>query len=169
VHPLVKLAIRSVEYFIETGKALPCPAHLPDFLRQSAAGTFVSIKKQGSLRGCIGTMKPKYKNLAEEVIQNALRSASEDPRFDPIQKKELPSLTFSVDVLQPLEKIENIKDHNIKQFGLVVRGKGKQGVLLPDLDIIKSADQQLKVCLNKGGFKSHDTYEIFRFKVKRFI
>ena len=131
--------------------------------------TFVSIKKQGSLRGCIGTMTPKYKNLAEEVIQNALRSASEDPRFDPIQKKELPSLTFSVDVLQPLEKIENIKDHNIKQFGLVVRGKGKQGVLLPDLDIIKSADQQLKICLKKGGFKLNDTYEIFRFEVKRFV
>ena len=149
-------------------RPLPCPAHLPDFLRQSA-GTFVSIKKQGSLRGCIGTMTPKYKNLAEEVIQNALRSANEDPRFDPIQKKELPSLTFSVDVLQPLEKIENIKDHNIKQFGLVIRGKGKQGVLLPDLDIIKSAEQQLKVCLKKGGFKSHDTYEIFRFEVKRFI
>ena len=168
MHPLVKLAIRSVEHFIETGKPLPCPTNLPDFLRQSA-GTFVSIKKQGSLRGCIGTMTPKYKNLAEEVIQNALRSASEDPRFDPIQKKELPSLTFSVDVLQPLEKIENIKDHNIKQFGLVIRGKGKQGVLLPDLDIIKSADQQLKVCLKKGGFKSHDTYEIFRFEVKRFV
>ena len=167
MHPLVKLAIHSVEHFIKTGKTLPCPAHLPDFLRQSA-GTFVSIKKQGSLRGCIGTMTPKYKNLAEEVIQNALRSASEDPRFDPIQKKELPSLTFSVDVLQPLEKIENIKDHNIKQFGLVIRGKGKQGVLLPDLDIIKSADQQLKVCLKKGGFKIHDTYEIFRFEVKRF-
>ena len=168
MHPIVKLAIRSVEYFIEIGKPLPCPDPLPDSLKKNA-GVFVSIKKQGSLRGCIGTMTPKYKNLAEEVIQNALRSASEDPRFDPIQKKELPSLTFSVDVLQPLEKIENIKDHNIKQFGLVIRGKGKQGVLLPDLDIIKSADQQLKVCLNKGGFKSHDNYEIFRFEVKRFI
>ena len=50
MHPLVKLAIRSVEHFIETGKSLPCPAHLPDFLRQSA-GTFISIKKQGCLRG----------------------------------------------------------------------------------------------------------------------
>jgi len=168
VHPLVKLAIRSVKYFIETGNPLPCPAHLPDFLRQSA-GIFVSIKKQGSLRGCIGTITPKYKNLAEEVIQNALRSASEDPRFDPIQKKELPSLTFSVDVMKPLEKIDSIKDQNIKQFGLVIRGEGKQSVLLPDLDIIKSADQQLQVCLKKGGFKWNDTYEIFRFEVKRFV
>ena len=69
----------------------------------------------------------------------------------------------------PLEKIENLKGHDIKKFGLVVRGKGKQGLLLPDLDLIKSADQQLKVCLKKGVFKENDTYELFRFEVKRFI
>lgn len=167
MHPLVKLAIQSVEHFIRTGKPLPCPDPLPDSLNQNA-GAFVSIKKQGALRGCIGTMTPKYKNLAEEVIQNAIRSAREDPRFDPLEKRELPSLTFSVDVLTPLEKIEDLKGHNIKQFGLVVRGEGKQGILLPDLENIKSTEQQLKVCLKKGGFKENDIYELFRFEVKRF-
>ena len=168
VHPLVKLAIRSAEHFIETGKPLTCPDPLPESLKKNA-GVFVSIKKQGSLRGCIGTIIPKYKNLAEEVIQNALLAASQDPRFNPIQQRELPSLTFSVDVLKPLEKIENLQGHNIKQLGLLVQGEGKQGVLLPDLENIKSAEQQLKVCLKKGGFNSLDTYEIFRFEVKRFI
>ena len=167
MHPFVKLAIRSVEHFIETGKSLPCPDPLPDNLKQNA-GTFVTIKKQDSLRGCIGTLAPKYKNLAEEIIRNAARSASEDPRFDPVEKIELPSLTFSVDVLTPPEKIDNLKDHDIKQFGLIVRGEGKKGVLLPDLDNIKSANQQLKVCLKKGGFTDSDTYELFRFEVKRF-
>ncbi len=168
MHPLVKLAMRSAEHFIETGKPLTCPDPLPESLKKNA-GVFVSIKKQGSLRGCIGTITPKYKNLAEEVIQNALLAASQDPRFNPIQQKELPSLTFSVDVLTPLEKIENLQGHNIKQLGLLVQGEGKQGVLLPDLENIKSAEQQLKVCLKKGGFNSLDTYEIFRFEVKRFI
>jgi AmmeMemoRadiSam system protein A len=167
VHPLVKLAIRSVEHFIETGKPLPCPDPLPDNLKQNA-GTFVTIKKQDSLRGCIGTLTPKYKNLAEEIIRNAIRAANNDPRFDPIEKKELVSLIFSVDVLTLPEKIGNLKDHNIKQFGLIVRGEGKQGVLLPDLDNIKSANQQLKVCLKKGGFTDNNTYELFRFEVKRF-
>ena len=167
MHPLVKLAIRSVEHFMETGKPLPCPDPLPKDLNQNA-GTFVSIKKKGELRGCIGTIVPKYKNLAEEVIQNPVRAANEDPRFDPVEKRELPGLTFSVDVLTPLEKIENLNGHDIKKSGLVVKGKGKQGLLLPDLDIIKSADQQLKVCLRKGGFKENDTYELFRFEVKRF-
>jgi AmmeMemoRadiSam system protein A len=167
VHPLVKLAIHSVEHFIKTGKALPCPDPLPDDLKQNS-GTFVSIKKRGALRGCIGTMTPKYKNLTEEIIKNAVRAANEDPRFDPIEESELTSLTFSVDVLSPLEKIEDLKGHDIKQYGLVVRGEGKQGVLLPDLDIIKSPEQQLKVCLKKGGFKPTDSYELFRFEVKRF-
>ena len=167
MHPLVKLAIRSVEHFIETGKLLPCPEPLPKDLNQNA-GTFVSIKKKGELRGCIGTITPKYKNLAEEIIQNAVRAANKDPRFDPVEKIEMPGLIFSVDVLTPLEKIGNLKRHDVKKFGLVVRGKGKQGLLLPDLDIIKSADQQLKVCLKKGEFKENDTYELFRFEVKRF-
>jgi AmmeMemoRadiSam system protein A len=167
VHPLVKLAIRSVANFIETGKPLPCPDPLPENMKQNA-GTFVTIKEQDTLRGCIGTLTPKYKTLAEEIIRNAIRAANDDPRFDPIEKRELASLTFSVDVLTPPEKIVNLKDHNIKKFGLIVRGEGKKGVLLPDLDNIKSANQQFKVCLKKGGFTDKDTYELFRFEVKRF-
>ena len=71
-------------------------------------------------------------------------------------------------MLTPLEKINNLEEHNVKQFRLVVRGKAKQGVLLPDLDNIKTANQQLKVCLKKGGFKNKNTYELFRFEVKRY-
>jgi AmmeMemoRadiSam system protein A len=167
MHTLVRLAIQAVEHFIETGKSLPCPNPLPDDLKQNA-GAFITIKNQDSLRGCIGTMTPKHANLAEEVIRNAILSANEDPRFDPIEKRELPSLTFSVDVLTPLEKINDLEEHNVKQFGLLVRGEGKQGVLLPNLDNIKTANQQLKVCLRKGGFKNNNTYEFFRFAVKRF-
>ena len=167
MHPLVKLAIRSAEHFIKTGKALACPDPLPEFLKQNA-GVFVSIKKEGNLRGCIGTVKPKYKNLAEEVIQNAILAASQDPRFDSIQQRELPFLTFSVDVLTPPEKIENLQGHNIKKLGLLVQGEVKQGLLLPDLENIKSSEQQLKVCLKKGGFSDSDKYELYRFKVKRF-
>ena len=167
MHPLVRLAIQAVEHFIENGEPLPCPNPLPDDLKQNA-GAFVTIKNQGSLRGCIGSISPKYKNLAEEVIRNAIRSANEDPRFDPIEKRELASLTFSVDLLTPPEKINDLEDHNVKQFGLIVRGEEKQGVLLPNLDNIKSANQQLKVCLEKSGLIDSDNYELFRFEVKRF-
>ena len=85
MHPLVKLVIQSVEHFIETGKPLPCPDPLLDNLKQNA-GTFVSIRNQDSLRACVGTMTPKYKKLAEEVIRNAILVANEDRRFNPIEK-----------------------------------------------------------------------------------
>ena len=89
MHPLVKLAIQSVEHFIITGKPLPYPDPLLNNLKQKA-DTYVYIRNQDSLRGCVGTMIPKYKKLAEEVIRNAIRAAKEDPRFDPIKKRELP-------------------------------------------------------------------------------
>ena len=166
-HPLVSLAIRSIKHHIEKGHPLPCPDPLPEAMKIQA-GTFVSIKKNKLLRGCIGTVSPKYANIAEEVIQNAIKAASEDPRFPAIEKKELDQLTISVDVLTAPEKIDDTSSSDVKRYGLIVRHKGRQGLLLPDLENIKSVDQQLKVCLKKGGIKESDPYELFRFEVKRF-
>ena len=166
-HPLVSLAIRSVQHHIEKGRPLPWPDPLPEAM-ETQAGTFVSIKKNSLLRGCIGTIQPKYANLAEEVIQNAIKAASEDPRFPPIEKKELDQLIITVDVLTAPEKIDDTSSLDTKLYGLIVRSKGRQGLLLPDLENIKSVDQQLKVCLKKGGVKESDPYELYRIKVKRF-
>jgi AmmeMemoRadiSam system protein A len=166
-HPLVSLAIRSVKYQLERGQSLPCPNPLPKEL-QRQVGTFVSIKKNGLLRGCIGTIQPKYANLAEEVIQNAIKAANEDPRFPAVEIQELKELTFSVDVLTTPEKINDTTSLDVKRYGLIVRSKNKKGLLLPDLENIKTIDQQLKVCLKKGGIKKTDNYELYRFEVQRF-
>ena len=157
----------SVQHHIEKGQPLPCPNPLPEQMNNQA-GTFVSIKKNGLLRGCIGTIQPKYANLAEEVIQNAIKAANEDPRFPSIKMQELQELTFSVDVLTTPEKIDNISSLDVKRYGLIVRTKSRQGLLLPNLDNIKTVDQQLKVCLKKGGIKESEPYELLRFEVKRF-
>ncbi|MBT5868958.1 MAG: AmmeMemoRadiSam system protein A [Nitrospinaceae bacterium] len=167
VHPLVSLAIRAIKYHIENKKPLPCPNPLPDSLK-IRAGTFVSIKKNRLLRGCIGTIQPKYANLAEEVIKNAIKASCEDPRFPPIELQELTELVISVDVLSAPEKIDDIKLLDVDRYGLIVRSEGKQGLLLPNLENIKTVSQQLKVCLTKGGIKDTDRYELFRFEVKRF-
>ena len=167
IHPLVSLAISSVKHQLENSFSLPCPDPLPKGL-EIQAGTFVSIKKDGLLRGCIGTLEPKYKNLAEEVIQNAIKAANEDPRFPPIERNELSQLTFSVDVLTTPEKIDYTSLLDPKRYGLIVTYDGRKGLLLPDLENIKSVDQQLKICLKKGGIKANDAYELYRFEVKRF-
>lgn len=167
VHPLVSLAIQSVKHHLETGRPLPCPDPLPEEMREQA-GAFVSIKKNGLLRGCIGTISPKYSNLANEVIQNAIKAANEDPRFPAIEKRELDQLTFSVDVLTPPEKFEDLTSHDIKRYGLIVRHGDRRGLLLPDLETITTPDQQLKICLKKGGIENSESYELYRFEVKRF-
>ena len=166
-HPLVDLAIQSVKHYLENGRPLPCPDLLPEGMSEQA-GTFVSIKKNGLLRGCIGTISPKYANLAEEVVQNAIKAATEDPRFPAIEIDELEQLTFSVDVLTKPEKIDDLISLDVKRYGLIVCSEGKRGLLLPDLENIKTPDQQLKVCLKKGGIKETDSYELYRFEVKRY-
>lgn len=166
-HPLVSLAIRSVQHHLEKGQPLPCPDNLPEILKVQA-GTFVSIKKNRLLRGCIGTVQPKYANLAEEVIQNAIKAASEDPRFPAIEKSELDQLTFSVDVLTEPEKIDDLSSLDVKRYGLIVQSKNSKGLLLPDLGSIKSVKQQFKTCLKKGGINETDPYQLYRFEVERF-
>ena len=167
MHPLVDLAMRSVKHQLENGKPLPSPDPLPAKMQYSA-GIFVSIKKDGMLRGCIGTITPQYSNVAEEVIQNAIKAANQDPRFTAIELPELKELAFSVDVLTKPEQIKNIKSLNVEQYGLIVRSEDKCGLLLPNLKNIKTIDQQLKVCLKKGDIKETDKYKLYRFEVKRF-
>ena len=166
-HPLVDLAIRSVKHYLENGEFLPCPNPIPKEM-QTQAGTFVSIKKNGLLRGCVGTISPRYDNIVEEVIKNAIKAAKEDPRFPAIKKNELNELTFSVDVLTPPEKIGNTKLLDVNHYGLIVKQGEKRGLLLPNLENIKTVEQQLKVCLKKGGIKEAENFELYRFKVNRY-
>ena len=88
----VRLARMSVEHFVRTHSYLPLPAELPQELTESHAGAFVSIKKYGKLRGCIGTFMPAQQNLAEEILYNAVSAAAHDGRFEPIEEHELSRL-----------------------------------------------------------------------------
>ena len=99
MNPFCLLARQSIEHYVKTGQILDCPDNLPQYLSKKA-GVFVSIhKKNGELRGCIGTFLPVQKNLALEIIENAISACANDPRFPPIQKSELKDLEISVDIL----------------------------------------------------------------------
>ena len=82
-HPLVKLARNTIDAYVKTGKTISIPSYLTDEMK-GMAGVFVSIKKHGDLRGCIGTFSPTQPNIAAEVIQNAISAATRDPRFPPV-------------------------------------------------------------------------------------
>lgn len=166
-HPYAVLAVESVRHFLEHGVPPPRPKNLAEDLREQK-GAFVTIKNGPRLRGCIGSLTPVHDNLAVEIIQNAVSAAARDPRFFPISKDELANLTFSVDVLTPLEKVDDISQLDCRKYGVAVKSGEKLGILLPDLEGVNAVQKQLEICFKKGGIGKDEPYEIFRFEVKRY-
>lgn len=168
----VKLARASAEYFVRGGahgKVMPVPDWVPQELLDQKAGAFVSIHKFGRLRGCIGTILPVRKNLAEEIIRNAVSAVSEDNRFDPVEEDELEWLDINVDVLSAPERIESKDQLDVKRYGVIVQSGYKRGLLLPDLDGVDTVDQQISIAMRKGGIAQGSKVELYRFEVIRHV
>ncbi|GHV41629.1 hypothetical protein FACS1894187_23490 [Synergistales bacterium] len=163
----VKLARANVENYVKTGKTIALPNDLPSEMSGARAGVFVSIKKNGNLRGCIGTIAPACKNIAAEIIQNGVSSCSKDPRFAPITPDELDDLTYSVDILNAPEPISDKSQLDVKKYGVIVTSGECRGLLLPNLDGVDTVDEQVEIAMQKGGIKPTDSYELERFEVVR--
>ena len=167
MHPLVKLAKDSVTHYVHNGQISTPPSQLSPEMGEQA-GVFVSIKKKGELRGCIGTFEPTRENVASEIIHNAISAATQDPRFPPVDNSELDSLDFSVDVLSAPEKVAGKNDLDPKKYGVIVRSGDRKGLLLPDLEGVDSADEQVSIASMKAGIYLGESIELYRFEVKRY-
>ena len=168
--PWVKLARRSLETYVKTGQRLTSlPEDLPTEMTTQQAGAFVSLHKNGQLRGCIGTIAPTCENLAWEIVQNAISACSRDPRFSPVRPDELDELEYSVDVLGAPEPGDSPAALDPKTYGVIVSCGGRRGLLLPDLDGVDSVEAQLSIALQKGGIRENEPYKIERFKVVRHL
>ncbi|NJD56757.1 MAG: AmmeMemoRadiSam system protein A [Nitrospirae bacterium] len=167
MHPIVDLAKKSIEEFLRSGKKISPPKELSPELT-ARAGVFVSIKKHGNLRGCIGTFQPCTPSVAEETIQNAIAAATQDPRFNAVTEDELDAISYSVDVLSSPERISSIRDLDPKKYGIIVVQGMKKGLLLPDLEGVDTAEEQLRIAKTKAGIWSDDQLEMFRFVVTRY-
>ena len=164
--PLARLARETVETYVKEGKT-PKPDELTPEMK-GKAGVFVSIHKLGELRGCIGTFEPQCANVAEEIINNAISSATRDPRFPPIAPDELKDLSYSVDVLTKPEPIASQDQLDPKQYGVIVECGFRRGLLLPDLEGVDSVDNQIEICRQKGGITPDEPVKLYRFEVKRY-
>lgn len=165
--PYVALARQTVETYIRQGKVIKPGKDLPDEMFTKKAGVFVSIHKNGELRGCIGTISPVYENVASEIIHNAISASTRDPRFEPIEENELDVLEYSVDVLNPAEPVDSIEELDPKRYGVIVRRGYRSGLLLPDLEGVDTPQQQLSIALQKAGIRPDEPYTIERFTVER--
>jgi AmmeMemoRadiSam system protein A len=167
MHPIVALAKKSIEEFVRSGTKISPPKELSPELA-ARAGVFVCIKTHDNLRGCIGTFQPCTGSVAEEIIQNAIAAATQDPRFSAVTTDELGDISYSVDVLSSPEKITVISDLDPKKYGVIVVQGMKRGLLLPDLEGVDTAEEQLRIAKTKAGIWSDDQLEIFRFMVMRY-
>jgi AmmeMemoRadiSam system protein A len=167
MHPLVKLAKDTVEHYVSTGKIIEPPADLCDEMK-IRAGVFVSIKKRGELRGCIGTFQPVKESVSLEIIHNSISASSRDPRFPPVDTSELGDLEYSVDILSGPEKIESKKELDPRRYGVIVQSGKRRGLLLPDLEGVETVDEQVSIASMKAGIYLGDEIELYRFEVKRY-
>ena len=164
----VKLAVKSVESYVRN-RTIVNDSDAPDEIRSRRAGAFVSIHKNGDLRGCIGTIAPAYDNLAQEIIMNGISASTRDPRFNEITEDELPDLEINVDVLSEAERIESIDQLDVKRYGVIVENGMRRGVLLPDLEGVDTPEMQVSIAMQKAGIYPGEPVDLYRFEVVRHI
>lgn len=169
MNSLVSLAKSAVENYIKERRVISPPKDLPKELFERKAGVFVTIEKDGRLRGCVGTYLPVRDNIGEEIIHNAIAAATEDYRFGAIKKAELPRLSYIVYILQKPEKVLDLAELNPKKFGIIVKAGEKSGLLLPDLEGVNTVAEQISICCQKGGIMlKQENVEIYKFTVEKY-
>jgi AmmeMemoRadiSam system protein A len=131
------------------------------------AACFVSLKKHGELRGCIGTLEPAEADLGAEIARNARSAAFHDPRFPGVREDELAALACSVDVLSASEPC-TLEGLDPRVYGVIVAAGFRRGVLLPDLEGVDDAAQQVAIALQKAGIRPDEPFTISRFTVTRY-
>ncbi|MBC7120157.1 MAG: TIGR00296 family protein [Candidatus Methanosuratus sp.] len=158
---LVRLARHAVEEYLATGKKI-MPIDVPDPKLLEKSGVFVTLEKvtpRGrSLRGCIGYPLP-HLPLAEATVDSALSAAFNDPRFPPVERKELDTIVFEVSILTPpvLVNAESPKDLpsqiKVGRDGLIVESGYYSGLLLPQVPVEYGWDEEtfLSECCMKAG------------------
>jgi uncharacterized protein len=168
---LVEIARRAVARSVNGSGAgeVPVIADLPQ-----ATGAFVTLKRGGQLRGCIGTLECR-RTLPEEVARVAVSAAREDPRFEPVRPSELADLDVEVSVLGPLELIDPLDPGAIEigRHGLVVEQGWHRGLLLPQVATEWGWDREtfLSQTCAKAGLP-HDCWrtgaKVYRFAANVF-
>lgn len=165
--PYVRLARESLEYYFEHHRKMKAPDGLPGDMLEKKAGVFVSMHESGALRGCIGTIMPTQRCVADEIISNALSAAFRDPRFEPVSRGELASIEISVDELSPIEEIASESDLDPGRYGVIVSNGGRRGLLLPDLEGVDTVSEQIDIARRKAGIRRDEPVKLSRFTVKR--
>ena len=172
--PYVMIARKAIEKYVKTYRKLTLievvdglDEDLYKRLTSERSGAFVSIHKNGLLRGCIGTTEGTADHLFDEIVYCAISACSSDPRFNPVREEELPLLEIKVDRLYPAEVITSLEDLDVIRYGVIVEKGHRRGLLLPNLEGVSNRDEQVSIALNKAGIIGLEGVKVSRFQVER--
>lgn len=164
---LFRIAHRAVETAVRERRLPEDPELKLDALAQER-GAFVTLKRNGELRGCIGYVSP-VKPLALTVRDVAVSAAVEDDRFPPVTPQELPTLEYEISVLSPMRRVQDLKEIQVGRDGLLIKQGRHEGLLLPQVPVEQGWDRKtfLEQTCRKAGLLE-DCYldsrtDIFRF------
>ena len=107
------------------------PGDYDEVLRKPA-GAFVTLKRGGELRGCIGSVLP-VDPVCRAVARSAVHAAFHDPRFHPLQREELPAVRLEISVMGPIVPVREIEEIVPGRDGLIIRQRDRAGLLLPQV------------------------------------
>jgi len=153
---LLALARAAVSESLE-GPAVQIP---PEPWLQAPGACFVTLKKEGELRGCIGTLEA-HRSLGRDVVENAKSAAHRDPRFSPLRRNELEFIRFEVSLLSPMERLEaETEQEAIARLrpgvdGVLLQWGSYRGVFIPKVwAMLPTAEEFLATLKRKAGLPS---------------
>jgi AmmeMemoRadiSam system protein A len=129
---LLNIARGTLGHYIRGGRIPKLKTKRTDPLWHRPGAAFVTLRKQGELRGCMGTLVPE-EPLSKTVQRMTIRAATQDPRFPPVRPEEIPQIEIEVSVLSPLRKVAGAEEIELGKHGVVVESHGRRGVFLPQV------------------------------------
>lgn len=147
------------------------PAPVPHTAAQREPhAVFVTLRtRAGRLRGCVGTLQPRFPHVVSETWHLAREAAFHDSRFPRVTPAEFPDLRFEISVLQPLEDVASETDLDPQRYGIcLATDDGRRGALLPALDGVDTVAEQLAITRRKAGIDPGEPVRIQRFTVAKF-
>jgi AmmeMemoRadiSam system protein A len=152
---LLSIARQTIQEYLKSSKKKYPSYNNSRFL--SKRGVFVTLHRKGALRGCIGYPLPE-KPLLEAVVDNAIASATQDPRFDPVTLEELKDIDIEISVLTVPMEIKNVQDVVIGRDGIIISKGFYRGLLLPQVPIEQkwNREQYLSYGCLKAGLESDE-------------
>ena len=159
------LGRQAIDTYLRTRRLIEPPQPIPVDL-QAPSAVFVTLRKRGELRGCVGSMQPTTATAAHELIRYAVASAVRDPRFERVRLDEVGQLTIKVELLDPPEAITDISGLKPQTHGIIVRRGDRQALLLPGIDGIDTPEQQFRAACDKAGIERLAPVELERFRTR---